>query len=51
MKTFSEGYFESIQRVLLGPQLQLLLEIAKFHLDKSDPGAGIIRNTPAQTSF
>ena len=29
---------------LLGLQLQVLLEITKFHLHKSVPGAGIIRN-------
>ena len=28
----------------LDPQLHVLLEIAKFHLHKSVPGAGIIRN-------
>ena len=28
----------------LGPQLRVLLEIAKFHLHKRVPGAGIIRN-------
>ena len=28
----------------LGPQLYVLLEIAKFHLHKSVLGAGIIRN-------
>ena len=28
----------------LGLQLWILLEIAKFHLHKSVPGAGIIRN-------
>ena len=28
----------------LGPQLWVLLEIAKFHLHKRVPGAGIIRN-------
>ena len=27
-----------------GPQLQVLLEIAEFHLHKSVPGADIIRN-------
>ena len=27
-----------------GPPLQILLEIAEFHLYKSVPGAGIIRN-------
>ena len=27
-----------------GLQLQVLLEITKFHLHKSVPGAGIIRN-------
>ena len=29
--------------VLLGLQMQVLLEITKFHLHKSVPGAGIIR--------
>ena len=29
---------------LLGLQLRVLLEITKFYLHKSEPGAGIIRN-------
>ena len=30
--------------LLVGLQLRVLLEITKFHLHKSVPGAGIIRN-------